>query len=495
MSNPITFPEASPESLGIPSTAIERYLDHVRDKNLAINSLMILRHGKLAAAGWWAPYAPDLVHAAHSLTKSFTSTAIGLMIHEGRIGLHDRVADLFPLDMPDHPSENLLKMDLWHLLTMTCGHETEPMPVGSENFTRAFLAHPVVRDPGTHYLYNSLASYMLTVLVYEKTGMNLLDYLRPRVLDPIGIGEVFCLTCPRGIENGGGGMYIRTEDIARMAQLYLQKGRHDGVQLIPEAWIDEASTWQVSTANHPAGDGDHTSGFGYHIWRCIPPDVYRFAGANGQFGIVMPTKDAVAAITSSSWDTAGITEGFWDIVLPSMTDAPLPEDPAAAGRLRDRLSRLRLAWTPARRDPAGESRLEGVEWVWPKNTFRFSLQRGAPSGAGVACTRIVFSGNRATMEYEEEGNNGRLLLGMDGNPVENPYMYAGHTFPVLATGAWTEDGAFVVDMRSILNVAHRKMVMRPDGDRVRIRIESTPNTDGLTNPPPLEFTAAARTGV
>ncbi len=206
-----------------------------------------------------------------------------LMISEGRIGLHDKVADLFPADMPAHPSENLLKMDLWHLLTMTVGHETEPMPGGTQNFARAFLAHPVVREPGTHYLYNSMASYMLTVLVYEKTGMNLLDYLRPRVLDPIGIGEVFCLTCPRGIENGGGGMYIRTEDIARMAQLYLQKGRHNGEQLIPESWIDEASAWQVSTANHPAGDGDHTSGYGYQIWRCIPSDVYRFAGANGQF--------------------------------------------------------------------------------------------------------------------------------------------------------------------------------------------------------------------
>jgi len=493
MSAAMTFPAASPESLGIPSAAIERYLDHVRDRRLEVNSLMIIRHGRLAAAGWWSPYSAECVHAAHSLTKSFTSTAIGLMIHEGRIGLHDRVADLFPEDMPANPSPNLLRMDLWHLLTMTCGHETEPAPNGDDNYARAFLAHPVPHEPGTHYLYNSMGSYMLTALVFKKTGMNLLDYLRPRVLDPLGFGEVFCLTCPRGIENGGGGLYIRTIDIARMAQLYLQKGRHDGRQLIPEAWIDEASSWQVSTANHPAADGDHTSGYGYQIWRCIPPDVYRFAGANGQFGIVMPGRDAVAAITSSSWDTAGITEGFWDIVLSAMSDGPLPEDPEAASRLRTRLAGLHLDWTPARRDPAAEAAFGGRRLAWPDNGFSFSLRRGS-GGAGVSSSVVRFNDGGAVLEYVESGVTGRLVLGMDGVPAENRFEYAGHAFPVLATGAWTPDGAFLVDLRSILNVAHRKVFFRPGPEAVPIRIESTPNTAALTNPPPMELTAAFATG-
>lgn len=494
MSTAMTFPAASPESLGIPAAAIERYLDHVRDNRLEVNSLMIVRHGRLAAAGWWAPYTAERMHAAHSLTKSFTSTAIGLMIREGLVGLHDRVADLFPADMPENPGENLLRMDLWHLLTMTCGHETEAVPGTETNYAKAFLAHPVPREPGTHYLYNSMASYMLTVLVYEKTGLNLLDYLRPRVLEPLGCGDMFCLTCPRGIENGGGGLYIRTVDIARMAQLYLQKGRHNGVQLIPEAWIDEASSWQVSTANHPAGDGDHTSGFGYHIWRCIPPDVYRFAGANGQFGIVMPAKDAVIAVTASSWNTAGITEGLWDILLPAMADGPLPEDPAAAERLRARMAGLALEWTPARRDAAAEQALGGRTAVWPANGFHFSLRRGG-TDAGVSSSAITFGEDRATLDYVAGGVPGRLVLGLDGRPVENAAEYAGHAFPVLATGAWTADGAFLVDLRSILNVAHRRVFFRPAGDVVAIRIESTPNTDALTNPPPTELRAVFQTGV
>ncbi len=496
MSDIITFPSARPESVGIPSGAIGRYLDHMRDRAIQLNSLMIIRHGQLAAAGWWAPYTADRVHAAHSLTKSFTSTAIGLMIDEGLVDLHDRVADLFAADMPENPSEHLLQMNLWHLLTMTCGHETEPMPGagGETNYARTFLAHPVVRPPGTHYLYNSLASYMLTALIHQRTGHNLLAYLRPRVLDPIGCGEMFCLTCPRGIENGGSGLYLRTIDIARMAQLYLQKGRHQGVQLIPEAWVDAASAHQVSTAHHPAGDGDHTSGFGYHIWRCIPPDVYRFAGANGQFGIVVPDRDAVIAITASSWDTASITEGLWELLLPAMAAQPLPADPDAAARLAARLAALRLDWTPARRDAAGESRLEGRDWLWPDTSFHFSLRRGAPDGTGVTRTTFSFAANLAWIVYEADDQTARLPLGMDGQPRETPFHYAGHTFPVLATGAWIDAHTFLVDLRSIRNVAHRKIYFRPQGDRCQIRIEATPNTAAFTHPAPLEMTATARKG-
>ncbi len=177
-----------------------------------------------------------------------------------------------------------------------------------------------------------------------------------------------------------------------------------------------------------------------------------------------------------------------------MEDTPLPEDPEAADHLRDRLSRLRLAWTPPLRNPAWETRLEGAEWILPANSFHFSLRRGVTSGSGVTRMLVSFAEDGATLEYEEDGNKGSLKLGMDGKPIENPFAYAGHSFPVLATGAWSGDGTFVVDLRSILNVAHRKIRMRPDGDLLRIRIESTPNTAELTNPPPLEITAAARAG-
>lgn len=497
MSTMMTFPQASPESLGIPSAAIERYLDHVRDSRLELNSLMIIRHGRLAASGWWAPYSAQRLHAAHSLTKSFTSTAIGLMIHEGRIGLHDRVADLFPADMPENPSENLLEMTLWHLLTMTCGHETEAVPGDEPNYARAFLAHPVPRKPGTHYIYNSMASYMLAVLVYERTGRNLLDYLRPRILDPLGFGEVFCLRCPRGIENGGGGMYLRTVDIARMAQLYLQMGLHGGRQLIPAAWVAEASAWQVSTSGHPAGDGDHISGFGYHIWRCIPPDAYRFAGANGQFGIVIPSRDAVIAVTASSWNTAGITEGLWDILLPAMADGDLPEDPQATEHLRTRMASLKTDWaslTPALRDKASEALLEGESFAWPAgNGFTVAFRHGLVV-PGISSAAFTFGISEAVLDYVEDGTAGQLRLGLDGTPRENPMVFAGHTFPVLAAGSWIGDGVFQADLRSILNVAHRRLRFRSDGGSMRITIESTPNTADMTHPPALELTAAFAAG-
>ena len=497
MSTEMVFPSASPASLGIPAASIEKYLDHVRDNNLEVNSLMIVRHGKKAAAGWWAPYAPDLLHAAHSLSKSITSAAIGLLIEEGKVALQDKVVDLFADELPETLPGNLDKMTLWHVLTMTCGHETEPVAgPGEDNYAKAFLSHPIPLEPGTSYLYNTMASYMLCLLLYRKTGQNLLEYLRPRVLDPIGIGGIFCLTCPRGIEHGGMGVYITTEDIARLAQLYLQKGRHAGRQLIPEAWIDESTAWQVDTSNHPAGDGDHTSGFGYHIWRCIPDNVYRFAGANGQFGIVVPEHDMVIAVTASSWNTAGITEGLWDILLPALADAPLPEDPEADARLKARLAGLAITWPDSVRDEKLEQRLDGRRMSWPDNRFSFSFRRGRPE-QGVTETALSFSGDSATLAYTEGDASGTIRIALDGTKAETIQTYSGHDFPVLATGTCLQDGTYRIDMRSILNTASRVLYLKPDflSGTVQVRVEFRPCAPDGNNPPPLELTARLTEGL
>jgi CubicO group peptidase (beta-lactamase class C family) len=214
------------------------FVDEADQRLDSLHSFMLLRHGHVVAEGWWVPYHPRSRHSLYSLSKSFTSTAIGIAIAEGKLHLDDRVLDFFPEDAPAEPSEQLKAMRISDLLRMSTGHQTEPPRPPDGHWVKLFLAHPVPFKPGTHFLYNTSATYMCSAILQKATGMTLLDYLRPRLFDPLGIENPSWETSPQGISVGGSGLSVRTEDIARFGQLYLQKGRWQGEQLVPEAWIE-----------------------------------------------------------------------------------------------------------------------------------------------------------------------------------------------------------------------------------------------------------------
>ena len=195
-----------------------------------MNSFMLLRHGHVVAEGWWAPYDAEAPHSLYSLSKSFTSTAVGLAIAEGKLSLDDEVLKFFPDDAPAEPSNNLKAMRVSDLLRMSTGQQTEPPRTADQPWTKTFLAQPVPFKPGTHFLYNTSATYMLSAIVQKATGMTVLDYLKPRLFEPLGIEHPTWETSPQGISAGGYGLSIRTEDIARFGQLYLQKGKWQGKQ-------------------------------------------------------------------------------------------------------------------------------------------------------------------------------------------------------------------------------------------------------------------------
>src|ERR1700736_5331830 len=177
----------------------------------------------------------------HSLSKSFTSTSVGLAIADGKLSLDDPVLKFFPQDAPAEPSNNLKTMRVSDLLRMSTGQQTEPARTADQAWTKTFLAHPVPFKPGTHFLYNTSATYMLSAIVQKATGMTVLDYLKPRLFEPLGVDHPTWETSPQRISAGGFGLSIRTEDIARFGQLYLQKGQWHGKQLVPEAWVEAAN--------------------------------------------------------------------------------------------------------------------------------------------------------------------------------------------------------------------------------------------------------------
>lgn len=331
------LPRSTPEAQGVPSAAIRAFVEAADKRVGTMHSFMLVRHGHVIAEGWWKPQSPDTPHVLHSLSKSFTSTAVGLAIGEGRLSLDARVLSFFPEDAPAEPSENLRALRVRDLLTMSTGHESEPKFGADSSWVRAFLAHPVPRPPGTHFLYNSPATYMASAIVQKVTGQTLVEYLRARLFEPLGIENPQWDSCPRGINVGGWGLHLRTEDIAKFGQLYAQHGRWNGRQLLPVTWVQQATAAQVANGTDPTKDW--TQGYGYQFWRCRH-DCYRGDGAFGQFCVVLPEFGAVLAMTADTKDMQGQLNLVWEHLRPAFQQSPLDADPAATARMADILAGL-----------------------------------------------------------------------------------------------------------------------------------------------------------
>ena len=323
----IDLPRAeTPDSV---AKAMEGFFQAAADDSMDIHSVMIVKDGSVIYSHWQSEGVDSVPHVLHSVSKTFTATAVGLAIADGKMALTDKVIDYFPDKLPAEVSENLKSMTVRDLLTMSCGHDVEPSFRGApdQDWVTAFLAHPVVHEPGTFYLYNSLGTYMLSAIVQQVTGEKVVDYLTPRLFEPLHIDKPRWEESPQGINCGGWGLYLKTEDLAKMGQLLLQKGEWNGLQLIPAEWVAEMSKKQVESINpgtrieQAAERGmtketsDWMQGYGYEMWR-FRPGCFSADGARGQYIIVVPDKNAVIAITSNVEDLQGELNLVWSRILP-----------------------------------------------------------------------------------------------------------------------------------------------------------------------------------
>lgn len=340
--DPIRLPRSSPESQGVSSAGIRSFIEAANLQIDTLHSIMIVRHGHVVAEGWWKPESADKPHVLHSLSKSFTSTAVGLAVAEGKLSIDDPVLKFFPDEAPAEPSNNLKAMRVRDLLTMSTGHQTEPSFNAETPWVKTFLMHPVPHKPGAHFQYNSPATHMCGAIVQKVTGQTVLEYLKPRLFEPLGIENPEWGVSPQGITVSGWGLHIRTEDIAKFGQLYLQKGKWNGQQLIRAGWIDQATARQVSNGSDPARDWDQ--GYGFQFWRCRH-GAYRGDGAFGQFCIVLPEQDAVIAITADTKDMQAELNVVWDKLLPAFQSAALPANANEEAKLKHALENLSVPKT------------------------------------------------------------------------------------------------------------------------------------------------------
>jgi CubicO group peptidase (beta-lactamase class C family) len=425
------LPRATPESQGISSAGLQALYAEADAERLGIHGLMVLRHGKVVAEGWWAPYTADDPHELYSLSKSFTSTAIGLLQAEGRINIHDKLLSFFPDEVPPNASDNLKNMRLRDLLMMSTGQQGEDVDrisIGAADGsgTRQFLAAPVKQRPGTLFYYNTPASYMLSATVQKVTGQTVRDYLVPRLFEPLGIATPDWDLTPEGYNVGGSGLHLRTEDIAKFGQLLLQRGEWNGRRLVPAEWVDQATARQTSNGSNP--DSDWEQGYGFQFWRCTP-GFYRGDGAFGQFAIVMPQYDTVVAINSGSGNMGAIMKMLWAHLLPELRAAPLPEDSAAQGTLRARLAHLQLPVTSGAVKTPLAATISG-------RTYHLE-----PNDERIEAVTLEFAKNgSATLKVRQSGDDQTLVVGHDSWSACQQTK-AGR---VSASGAWTAKDTYTV---------------------------------------------------
>lgn len=327
---PFDFEYATPESVGVDSAAIAEFEAEIREKNFRHQGYIIYKDGKIAASSVGAPYRFTDKRHVYSVSKTFTGTAIGIAVDEGLLTVEDSVISFFPDMLPENISENLKKMKIKHLLSMNTGQEYDTIYAlnrAKSDWVKAFLARDVEREPGTFFCYNSGASYMLSAIITRLTGMTLLDYLRPRLFNPLGIDGVTWNESPDGVNLGGWGIHVSMMDMLKLGILYLNKGVFNGKRIVSEKWIEEATSFKSDSG--VMKDPDWGSGYGYQLWMNSACG-YRIDGAYGQYVIVSPEKNCVTVLISEvSGIIAGGIQGYldiyWDKLYPSISEDAIEE--------------------------------------------------------------------------------------------------------------------------------------------------------------------------
>ncbi|REA61200.1 serine hydrolase [Dyadobacter luteus] len=460
------LPRSTPELQGVKSSGILDFVNAIEVDKLNLHSLMVLRNGKVLAEGWWAPYASNLKHTLYSLSKSFTSSAIGFAVNEGKLTVDDKVISFFPESVPDMVSENLAKMRVRDLLTMRTGHEKDSTPAlresGDANWIRSFLAYPVAKEPGTFFVYNSGATYMLSAIIQKLTGQTLINYLKLRLFVPLGIEGADWEVDPHGINTGGWGLRVKTEDIAKFGQLYLQKGMWNGKRILPEKWIDEATSAHVPSKGT---DSDWEQGYGYQFWRCRH-DAYRGDGAFGQYCIVLPKLNMVIAMTSETGDMGAVMNHVWKHILPAV-QKDVVTNKGSQAQLKQKLATLALPIPPANSSPL-IAKINNGTYNFDSNELK------------IKSILLHFNNDNCVFKMTDDQGEHSISCGsgqwkkgktdLSVLPLKlAPTSVPGETVtPVVAAGTWLDDDTYVMTWRFTETAHYQTVTCQFQDDNVKL---------------------------
>ncbi|WP_248928049.1 serine hydrolase domain-containing protein [Paenibacillus hamazuiensis] len=390
-----------PENHGLSSQAVLDFFAHIEHLGLKVGSFMLLQNGKATARFCRKPYREDGVQLLFSLSKSFTSIAAGIARDSGLLDLNDKVISFFPDKLPERISDNLEKMTVHHLLSMNTGHHENiyGAVAKEEDWVKAFLSLDVRREPGSFYLYNTHATYMVSAIIERVAGQSLVDFLMPRLFEPLGIPRPSWETCPKGTIAGGMGLSLATESIAKFGQMLLDKGMYDGRRIVSESYIELATRKQSDNRSTAAGRPDWGQGYGYQFHMCRR-GAFRGDGAFGQLCFVAPREKIVIAATSSFTDMKPL-QTLLDLIYEHILDkldkhsSMLPDEHA---ELEQRISSMMSPVAEAQPLPENTPNLDGHLYAIGKNPHQLST------------IRFSMRGERLEVEFGYENETGRKVL-------------------------------------------------------------------------------------
>ena len=479
----------TPESVGIHSEGVLKFLDLIEARGVELHSMMLLRHGKVCAEGWWKPYNPQSPHMMFSFTKALTSTAIGFAWQEGVIRLEDKLSEILADKLPKNPSENLLSCTVWDLLTMTCGHadEIRGWGMGEKDWTELFLEHEFTYKPGEAFMYNTAGTNMLCEILKRRTGQDLFAYLTPRLFKPLEISNVECFRIPGSVEMGGAGSRLKTEDMARFIQFVAWRGKWDGEQLLDAAWFDMACTKQVETVSpvYNSANPDWRCGYGFQFWRCVPENVFRADGAFGQYGVVFEDKDAVLILQSASANQQAQLTCAWEALLPAMTDEDVLPESASAQVLKQRLEKAEIVPMLSMRNEGSEAKWSGKAYAPTERLpgladFIGGIWIVMPQGGQTKRAHLDFEADRAWLVFEQDNGEFKAEIGLNSHFTS--FTLCGRTYG--AVGRWRSDDRFEAEIRCAESIGGRKLIFNFAAEKLVIESESTlPASGGIADKP------------
>ena len=487
MSNIYDIPRAeSPKDVGVSAKVVKSFLEDAVKQGYEFHSLMVIRHGKVAVEWYNEPYNKDTPQAVYSVSKSFTSTAIGFAISEGLISLDTKVVDIFPDYPPKKADERFEKLTVQNLLKMSSGKQPSFLSDKSKvDWIEDYINSPWKFEPGEKFLYINENIFMLSAIINRVTGMSMREYLEPRLFKPLGIDFPFWETDRNGIEAGGWGLYIKTEDIAKLTLCYQQKGMYNGVQVIPEEWTVMATKKQISNEYNRPGT-DASCGYGYCFWKnSIDESSFRADGMFSQFGIGIPEYDATVVLTSAVTDETGCLD-FLFRYFPKAFEEVDEKDEIIENTIVENL-------VSSDRPPM-EDVIKNRYIKFRKNLllnlagFQVSVLPMAVTymltdkPGNIDMVKFDFDDKECTMTWSEGFETNTIVLGLDGRYRYSKITLGNIDFTVCANAIWLDNESFLVTIRPIQTVAKRNLIFefRPK-DKVVMFPSSSPSGAEILN--------------
>lgn len=456
----------SPEEVGVSTSRIADFIDDLKENEIETHSIMILRHGKVAFEAWAEPYGPDIPHTMYSVSKSVTSIAVGFAVEEGLLSLESKVIDFFPEYAPDETDEKLEEMNIFHLLTMTAGKDVSQMTDKTKNqWVKDFFDAKWAFAPGEFWRYISENTYMLSAILARVTGKSLTEYLTSRLYEPLGYGRVpFWEKDGSGIEAGGWGLFLTTEELAKYILCCQQGGIFNGNRVIPAQWIKQAGSKQVDNLQYtePAA----SIGYGYGMPMNPIPNSYRADGLFSQFGLVFNDYDACLVMTACEMFSRKTRDCFWRH-FPEMfcqkSDGVVPDE-----GLKDRLRLDALPDLPQTLRSQTEKIIDGKIFKIQKKRLLKGL--GYPVGmfimpviqlnyeklGNIEEIRFRFFENECSVTWRESLYKNTIICGMDGKARTEKIRLSQFNFTASSTAAWEDENTLNVWVRPLESIGQRR---------------------------------------